>query len=371
MTGSGPGESSDDPDRFDDAADADGESDQSVDIDPSLVDTDSTDDPADLGLDGDPSGSSGADDRRDESSADDDRNPSTDENRTDSSSTDEDPSETDHVDGEDDGDDSAAVESGAVNEAAERDEAADERPPNVTIEDDGIVRWFLKTNDGTVVFVRDLVTSVAVVAIIALILFAVSGVWPPLVAVESGSMEPNMHRGDMIFVVDEQRFTGDDPIEGTGVVTYEVGEENDHSTFGKSGDVIIFQPNGDEYRTPVIHRAHFWVEEGENWVDDRSNDPRIMDQSCESVKSCPAPHPGFVTIGDNNDGYDQIGPPGADTTVVKPEWIEGKAKYRIPWLGYVRLTFDELLTVQPAALWVTGSAALGSVALVGGHRRLH
>ncbi len=29
--------------------------------------------------------------------------------------------------------------------------------------------------------------------------------------------------------------------------------------------------------------------------------------------------------------------------MVKPEWVTGKAMFRIPWLGHVRLTFDKLL----------------------------
>ena len=31
------------------------------------------------------------------------------------------------------------------------------------------------------------------------ILFGVSGAWPPLVAIESESMEPNLHQGDLVF----------------------------------------------------------------------------------------------------------------------------------------------------------------------------
>ena len=33
------------------------------------------------------------------------------------------------------------------------------------------------------------------------ILFGVSGAWPPLVAIESESMEPNLHQGDLVFVL--------------------------------------------------------------------------------------------------------------------------------------------------------------------------
>ncbi|ELZ19306.1 S24/S26 family peptidase [Natrinema limicola] len=213
---------------------------------------------------------------------------------------------------------------------------------DVTIEDDGVIRWFLKTNDETVMVTRDVLSSVAIVAVVALLLFGVSGIWPPLVAVESGSMEPNMYRGDLIFVVEEDRFVGDSALEGTGVVTLERGQETDYTKFGNPGDVIVFRPNGNPARTPVIHRAHFWVDEGENWIDTKANTEFVGDATCQEVPNCPAPYAGFITKGDHNLGYDQTGG-GANTNIVKPEWITGKAQYRIPWLGHVRLAVDDLL----------------------------
>ncbi|WIV68534.1 S26 family signal peptidase [Natrialbaceae archaeon AArc-T1-2] len=221
------------------------------------------------------------------------------------------------------------------------------RSGGVTIEDDGVVRWFLKSDDGTVTMIRDVASSVAIVLLIGLVLFAVSGVWPPLVAVESGSMEPNMERGDMIFVVDENRFVGDEPIDGTGVVTYENGQNGGHEKFGEPGDVIIFEPNGDEFQTPVIHRAHYWVEEDDNWVDEQADPEHLNGATCEDLTTCPADHDGFITKGDANSGYDQAGS-GAPTDVVSPEWVTGKASVRIPWLGHVRLVFDSLLVSSPS-----------------------
>lgn len=238
----------------------------------------------------------------------------------------------------------------------------------VTIEDDGLLRWFLKTEDGTVMMVRDVLTSVAIVAAIGLVLFAISGIWPPLVAVESGSMDPNMQEGDLIFVVGEDRFVGDNPIDGTGVVTLENGQESGYDKFGKAGDVVVFQPGGSETATPVIHRAHFWVEEDENWVEQA--DPAIIgeDTTCDDVASCPADHAGFITKGDHNGGYDQQTNRGARSDeIVKPEWITGKASFRIPWLGNVRLLFDKYLfgavsgTVAPQAV-AGSSVGAGSVA---------
>ncbi|SEH17613.1 signal peptidase, endoplasmic reticulum-type [Natronorubrum sediminis] len=214
----------------------------------------------------------------------------------------------------------------------------------VTIEDDGIVHWFLKAEEGNVVFARDILSSVAIVAVIGLLLFAFSGIWPPLVAVESGSMEPNMERGDLIFVIDQDRFVGDDPAGDTGIVPLEDAEENGHERFDQPGDVIVFQPNGEEHQTPIIHRAHFWVEEGENWVDTKADDDIIGDTSCDDIDTCPAQHDGFITKGDANEGYDQqYGAQEGQSDVVKSEWVTGKARFGIPWLGHIRLTFDSIL----------------------------
>jgi signal peptidase len=213
----------------------------------------------------------------------------------------------------------------------------------VTIEDDGILRWFLETNDETVVMTRDVLSSVAIVAVVGLLLFGISGIWPPLVAVESGSMEPNMQRGDLIFVVDDSRYAGDAAVQGTGVVTLERGQETGYEKFGNPGDVIVYRPDGSQLATPVIHRAHFWVEEDENWVETKASEEIVGDATCSEIATCPADHAGFITKGDANGGYDQLAQSGARTDVVKPEWVTGKAMFRIPWLGHVRLTFDRLL----------------------------
>ncbi|MFB9805841.1 S26 family signal peptidase [Haladaptatus pallidirubidus] len=187
---------------------------------------------------------------------------------------------------------------------------------------------------------------------IGLLLFAVSGVWPPMVAVESGSMEPQMERGDLVFVLEEDRLAGDGSHEDTGVVTHRAGMESGYSEFNEPGDVIIFKPNGDSRETPIIHRAMFWVDEGENWYDEANPDYVGSANDCEQLANCPAPHAGFITKGDNNGGYDQVGF-GAHTGPVKPSWVVGKAKLKIPWLGHVRLQFavatpPELLDTDPA-----------------------
>ncbi|WP_114577933.1 S26 family signal peptidase [Saliphagus sp. LR7] len=233
-------------------------------------------------------------------------------------------------------------------DAPERESTGRERDLEPT---EAPIRWFLRTDNGTVVAIRDVASSVAIVALIGLVLFGVSGIWPPMVAVESGSMEPNMQKGDLVFIAEEGRFVGDGPIGDTGVVSAESGTESGHEKFGQAGDVIVFRPDGSEFRTPVIHRAHFWVEPGENWVDEQANPDYLNGATtCEEVVTCPAGHAGFVTKGDANDGYDQVMGTGASTDVVRPAWIQGKAMFRVPWLGHVRLAFDDLLATGPTAI---------------------
>jgi signal peptidase len=227
-------------------------------------------------------------------------------------------------------DDSAA--DAGVQASSERSPASDDAD-RVTGENP--VQWFLKSDNEGVAALRDLLSTVALVAAVGLILFAVSGIWPPLVAVESGSMEPHMEKNDLVFIVNENRFAGDGAV--AGVVTYQQGKENGHRSFGSYGDVIVYQPNGQD-GVPIIHRAHIYVEEGENWVEVADRD-HLRRDTCQEVPNCPAPHDGFVTKGDDTPYYDQV---RGRSTVVKSEWVQGRAEVRIPWLGWIRLQFAKL-----------------------------
>jgi signal peptidase len=191
----------------------------------------------------------------------------------------------------------------------------------------------MKADEEGRLFLQDVFFSIATVFVVALVLFVATGLWPPLVAIESGSMEPNIQQGDLVVVTEP----GNVPPGGThgdGVVTYETGAETGYRMFGAYGSVVIFDPparNG----PPIIHRMRFWVEEGENWYDEA--DKRYVDaEDCEELANCPAPHDGFVTKGDSNPRYDQA----ADiVSPVKPAWITGTAEARVPYLGCVRLEF--------------------------------
>jgi signal peptidase len=195
---------------------------------------------------------------------------------------------------------------------------------------------------------REVGISIVAVLLVGVYIFMISGVWPPMVAVESGSMEPNMNVNDLVFVMDDERFQPESAHGETGVVTAREGRETGYRQFGGPGDVIVFNPNGQESRTPIIHRAMFWVEDGERWVERADSAYLGGVESCEALTTCPAPNAGFITKGDNNPTYDQVGggqfrgqaPRGEQFKPVRAEWIVGTAEVRIPRLGWLRLRFQ-------------------------------
>jgi signal peptidase len=211
-------------------------------------------------------------------------------------------------------------------------------------------------------YARELLTSIAAVLVVGLVLFAVSGLWPPMVAIESQSMDPNMNTGDLVFVMEEGRLVPDAAYGNTGVVTYRTGQEAEYTKFNRPGDVIVYRPDGNRAATPIIHRAMFYVNQGENWFEKAVavNPDAVGDaNNCGDLEFCPAPYGGFITKGDNvntNRRYDQVsglvGP-------VKPSWVVGTAEFRIPLLGNIRLWATG--TTEPPVPWSV-SAHPGPVA---------
>jgi signal peptidase len=202
------------------------------------------------------------------------------------------------------------------------------------------LRWFAQTDHGAVSYVREVLTSIGAVLLVGLVLFAVSGLWPPMVAIESQSMDPNMKTGDLVFVMEEDRLVPNAAYGNTGVVTYRTGQEVKYTKFNRPGDVIVYLPDGNGVTTPIIHRAMFYVDNGENWYEKAATvnpDAVGSANNCVELEFCPAPHSGFITKGDNvntNRRYDQV---SGLTGPVKPSWIVGTAEFRIPLLGNIRL----------------------------------
>ncbi|MCK5024246.1 MAG: S26 family signal peptidase [Thermoplasmata archaeon] len=236
----------------------------------------------------------------------------------------------------------------------------------------------LKKNMGEIT--RDIMVAFLIIAVIMLSLYSYCGIWPPMVVIESGSMEhpPSMteHRsyvgvidtGDMVFVKKVNASYGED------VLTYYQGEEMGHSTYGSYGDVVIYRPNGQKYRgngdpvIPIIHRLVIWLEINTTHVNPNFNGIDYANYSFDvpslEIYDSTAwfnitnygyrqdtvtinlgrvlryyeaggiiPHSGYITKGDNNPNHDQ----DSWYEPVLPEWIIGKAWGELPWFGLIKL----------------------------------
>ena len=133
----------------------------------------------------------------------------------------------------------------------------------------------------------------------------------PAVAVESGSMLPNIGIGDVVIIQNAQR---------TQIISHTEGTLSGYTSFDEYGDVILYRKYGSSTDTPIIHRAMYWVKEGEPmWPGGPV-----------------APHSGYITKGDNNRDIDQK-TSTSRLQPVKEEWIIGVARWHIPWVGYLSL----------------------------------
>ncbi len=231
-------------------------------------------------------------------------------------------------------------------------------PSDRSTDEESLLTRFRTAETGPLMFIREMLTSVATVALVGLLLFAISGVWPPMVAIESQSMDPHMQKGDLVFVTEPGRYMPDYAHEDTGVVTYRTGKQQDYRTFENYGSVVVYN-NPSRGGPPIIHRARFWVEEGENWYDKADSD-YVNAEDCDELLNCPAPHDGFVTKGDNNARYDQA---NGLTSPVKPSWLVGTARVRIPYLGWVRLGVSGAATGSPTVPGITSAAAASGSSL--------
>jgi signal peptidase len=133
-----------------------------------------------------------------------------------------------------------------------------------------------------------------------------------MVSVNGVSMYPHMENGDLVFIQGLSRGN---------ISTYEDSLNTSYQMYSEPGDVIVYKPLGDNSRDLVIHRAIRWVNQG--------------DPLWEGGP--PAPESGYITLGDNNRGvYDQMAPTICYGEPVRKEWILGIARFKLPYLGYLR-----------------------------------
>ena len=247
-----------------------------------------------------------------------------------------------------------------------------------------------KKGRGRLGILKDIAFAFLIVGIVFGGLFAYTQVYPPLVVVESASMQ---HSDDVssVGVID----TGDlvlvqsAPTRPT-VVTWIEGRVTGHATYGDYGDVIVFRkPNSPSDPTPVIHRALMYiVPNGSDAYDipDLAGWPLSLRWEGVARGGAPTQSPyglqsvtihgmgwqgnlnitfdlldfkaqdpvnrnvtGYITMGDNN-AYDVCAPSRpCGTGVLKPydfQWVVpqgnilGRARGEIPWFGLLKLTLD-------------------------------
>lgn len=181
------------------------------------------------------------------------------------------------------------------------------------------LKKFSDSDNFIVKSLRDIIYLLLATAIIASIFNIAFGLWLPMYAVETGSMIPNIDIGDVVFI---------ESVDRKNIVTYDAGKQSNYESFGDYGDVVMYVPKGKDGTTPIMHRAIYFVKEGEPmWKD-----------------GPPAPHSGYITKGDNsitNSMYDQQGDI-SKLEPIKKEWIKGVARYKIPILGYVSITLRNI-----------------------------
>jgi signal peptidase len=229
-----------------------------------------------------------------------------------------------------------------------------------------------------------IIVAVLILLIIgSLVLY--SGAWPPLVVVESRSMQHSstesfigtIDTGDMVIL---KKVANDGEVR-----TYLESLADGYQTYGEFGDVVIYRPFGSESQTPIIHRALLRMEYnstgggydipalgalpismwdvlggpedwhnlktelvltgiGYNQMTVRVNISNILGNFNHYSMT---PFSGLITLGDFNHGVvDQM--TNICWAPVKSEWLSGVARGELPWFGLLKL-------------WITGPMPDGPI----------
>lgn len=259
---------------------------------------------------------------------------------------------------------------------------------------------------------RDIAIAVIIMAVLLGAIYAYTGIWPPLVVVESSSMQHSnsvssigvIDTGDLVFVQAAPARSD--------VVTYLEGRASGYSTYGDYGDVIVFRIARDPTATPIIHRAIMYLVPNGTSLADVPDLARLPASEWQGYRnglavsgayglsavtihemgwqhdlgitfnlaafmSAFGGHAGYVTMGDNN-AYNECRPSGGLCTgqTYDTGWfpsqgdIIGHARGEIPWFGLIKLLLSPASTCcqgwgdpgAPANSW--SSLALAIVFLV-------
>ena len=213
--------------------------------------------------------------------------------------------------------------------------------------------------------VKDVGIAIGSVVVVFLLTFAYSGNWPPMVVIESGSMEHDnnslyaepgythlgtIDTGDLVIVKEAGK---------KNIVTYLEGKNTGYEKYGDYGDVIVYYKNGIREKdglpvTPVIHRAMFWVdvdienktyhvpEAGRTFYNEIDLGQFGDEKLVGTIEGEVLQNSGYVTKGDSygNPHPDQVTHfdiNGNKVQPVEPDWIVGMARGELPWFGLIKL----------------------------------
>ncbi|MEC8875349.1 MAG: S26 family signal peptidase [Candidatus Thermoplasmatota archaeon] len=211
--------------------------------------------------------------------------------------------------------------------------------------------------------VKDVGIAIGSVALVFLLTFAYSGNWPPMVVIESGSMEHDdnplypepgyahlgvIDTGDLVIVKASDK---------SDIVTYLEGKKTGYKKYGDYGDVMVYYKNGIREKdgqpvTPVIHRAMAWVE-----VVDKENKTYYIPEidtyfngkiELSEIGLGGGAHikdlenSGYITKGDSTgnrhpDQMTHFDITGNIVQPVDPDWVVGIARGELPWFGLIKL----------------------------------
>ena len=231
-------------------------------------------------------------------------------------------------------------------------------------------------------WIREALLAGGLIAVLISVLVLMTGSWPPMVVIESNSMQHDengevgsIDAGDLVLVMTPERKDIITFVEATE----SGGDFEGYESHGMPGDVIIYQKNGGT-DTPVIHRALLEV------VENTSGGWDVPGTTLRNVSSiswtfdilCPyhggaydlriedwdPVHAGYLTKGDNNDCMidqpeantlsqgpglsDEFGNPVQTT---KGEWVMGVAGAEIPWVGSIKLGLSDNSQSVPDSTW--------------------
>jgi signal peptidase len=153
-------------------------------------------------------------------------------------------------------------------------------------------------------YVQTIIMIVAVILAVLIFWFGLRFAFRtdyPILAVASGSMEPVLYAGDLIFVEGVQNYSD----------IYVASEDDD-----PPGDILVYQGATDL----IVHRA----------IDKRIVDGKIV----------------FIIHGDAN-------PPSAREQVTEDRIVGRYIGFKVPWMGNVALFFEPLeRKIAFIALWI-------------------